>query len=135
MVDYQCCGDTVAELPRLELAAVDVIVTHVSAKSYTSQAAKHSGVEGGEGRAYPADALQEGRASSSCIPVCDVCSVAVRVHREGGGFKKRGPETTLGTSLPTFCTSPRVGVCMYVCMYDYKVVSTRTLTPPTTGTD
>ena len=26
-------------------------------------------------------------------------------------------------------------VCMYVCMYDYIAVSTRTLTPPTTGTD
>ena len=25
--------------------------------------------------------------------------------------------------------------CMYVCMYDYIAVSTRTLTPPTTGTD
>ena len=26
-------------------------------------------------------------------------------------------------------------VCMYVCMYDYIAMSTRTLTPPTTGTD
>ena len=25
--------------------------------------------------------------------------------------------------------------CMYVCMYDYMAVSTRTLTPPTTGTE
>ena len=28
-----------------------------------------------------------------------------------------------------------VVVCMYVCMYDYMAVSSRTLTPPTTGTD
>ena len=29
----------------------------------------------------------------------------------------------------------RLWRCMYVCMYDYIAVSTRTLTPPTTGTD
>ena len=28
----------------------------------------------------------------------------------------------------------RRAACMYVCMYDYIAVSTRTLAPPTTGT-
>ena len=33
MVECQRRGDTVAVLPRLELAAVDVVVAHASAKS------------------------------------------------------------------------------------------------------
>ena len=31
-------------------------------------------------------------------------------------------------------TEPPAGGCGVVCMYDYIAVSTRTLTPPTTGT-
>ena len=31
--------------------------------------------------------------------------------------------------------SGSVHTCMYVCMHDYVAVSTRILTPPTTGTD
>ena len=36
-------GDIVAVLPRLELAAVDVVVAHASAKSYAAEAAKTAG--------------------------------------------------------------------------------------------
>ena len=43
MVDCQRQGDIVAVLPRLALAAVDVLVVHASAKSYAAQAAKTSG--------------------------------------------------------------------------------------------
>ena len=39
MVEYQRRGDIVAVLPRLELAAVDVMVAHASAKSYAAEAA------------------------------------------------------------------------------------------------
>ena len=38
-----CRGDIVAVLPRLELAAVDVVVAHAFAKSYAAEAAKTSG--------------------------------------------------------------------------------------------
>ena len=40
MVECQRRGDIVAVLPRLELAAVDVVVAHASAKSYAAEAAK-----------------------------------------------------------------------------------------------
>ena len=43
MVECQFRGDIVAVLPRLELAAVDVVVAHASAKSYATQAAKTAG--------------------------------------------------------------------------------------------
>ena len=43
MVERQHRGDIVAVLPRLELAAVDVVVAHASAKSYAAQAAKTAG--------------------------------------------------------------------------------------------
>ena len=43
MVECQRRGDIVAVLPRLELAAVDVVVAHASAKSYAAEAAKASG--------------------------------------------------------------------------------------------
>ena len=43
MVECQRRGDIVAVLPRLELAAVDVVVAHASAKSYAAEAAKTSG--------------------------------------------------------------------------------------------
>ena len=43
MVECQRRGDIVAVLPRHELAAVDVVVAHVSAKSYAAQAAKTAG--------------------------------------------------------------------------------------------
>ena len=43
MVKCQRRGNIVAVLPRLELAAVDVVVAHVSAKSYAAQAAKTAG--------------------------------------------------------------------------------------------
>ena len=43
MVENQRRGDIVAVLPRLELAALDVVVAHVSAKSYTAEAAKTTG--------------------------------------------------------------------------------------------
>ena len=43
MVECQHRADTVAVLPRLELAAVDVVVPHASAKSYAAQAAKTAG--------------------------------------------------------------------------------------------
>ena len=43
MVENQRRGDIVAVLPRLELAAVDVVVAHASAKSYATQAAKTAG--------------------------------------------------------------------------------------------
>ena len=43
MVECQCRGDIVAVLPRRELAAVDVVVAHASAKSYAAEAAKTSG--------------------------------------------------------------------------------------------
>ena len=38
MVECQRRGDIVAVLPRLELAAVDVVVAHASAKSYAAEA-------------------------------------------------------------------------------------------------
>ena len=37
MVECQCRGDIMAVLPQLELAAVDVVVAHASAKSYADQ--------------------------------------------------------------------------------------------------
>ena len=43
MVECQRRGDIVAVLPRLELAAVDVVVVHASAKSYAAKAAKTAG--------------------------------------------------------------------------------------------
>ena len=43
MVECQRQGDVVTVLPRLELAAVDVVIAHASAKSYTAQAAKEAG--------------------------------------------------------------------------------------------
>ena len=43
MVECQRRGDIVAVLPRLELAAVDVVVAHESAKSYAVEAAKTPG--------------------------------------------------------------------------------------------
>ena len=43
MFECQRLGDIVAVLPRLELAAVDVVVAHATAKSYTDQAAKTAG--------------------------------------------------------------------------------------------
>ena len=42
-VECQRRGDIVAVLPRLELAAVDVVVAHASAKLYAAEAAKTSG--------------------------------------------------------------------------------------------
>ena len=42
MVELQRRCDIVAVLPRLELAAVDVVVAHASAKSYAAEAAKTS---------------------------------------------------------------------------------------------
>ena len=43
MVECQRRADIVAVLPRLELAAVDVVVAQASAKSYAAQAAKAAG--------------------------------------------------------------------------------------------
>ena len=43
MVESTRWGDIVALLPRLELAAVDVVVAHASTKSYATQAAKTAG--------------------------------------------------------------------------------------------
>ena len=43
MVECQRRGEIVAVLPRLELAAVDVVVAHAPAKSYAAQAAKTAG--------------------------------------------------------------------------------------------
>ena len=43
MVECQRRGDIVAVLPRLELAAVNVVVAHASAKSYPAEAAKTAG--------------------------------------------------------------------------------------------
>ena len=43
MVECQRWGDIVAVLPRLELAAVDVVVAHACAQSHTAQAAKEIG--------------------------------------------------------------------------------------------
>ena len=43
MVECQRRGYIVAIMPRLELAAVDVVVAHASAKSYAAQAAKRGG--------------------------------------------------------------------------------------------
>ena len=43
MVECQRRGDIVAVLPRLELAAVDGVVVHASARPYTAQAAKAAG--------------------------------------------------------------------------------------------
>ena len=43
MVECQRRGDVVAVLPRLELAAVDVVVAHAYGKSYAAQAAKTAG--------------------------------------------------------------------------------------------
>ena len=40
-----------------------------------------------------------------------------------------------GSAFITSSDQTGPNVCMYVCMYDYIVVSTRTLTPPTSGTD
>ena len=42
MVEFQRRGDIVAVLPRLELAAEDVVVAHAPAKSYAAEAAKTS---------------------------------------------------------------------------------------------
>ena len=43
MIEYQRQGDIVAGLPLLELAAVDVVVAHASAKSYAAEANKTAG--------------------------------------------------------------------------------------------
>ena len=43
IVVFQRRGDIVAVLPRLKIAAVDVVVAHASAKSYAAEAAKTSG--------------------------------------------------------------------------------------------
>ena len=43
MVKCQRQGDTVAVLPRLGLAAVDIVVAHASAKSYAAEVAKTAG--------------------------------------------------------------------------------------------
>ena len=43
MLECQRRGDIVAVLPRLELAAVDAVVAHASARSYAAQAAKTAG--------------------------------------------------------------------------------------------
>ena len=43
MVECQRRGDIVAVLPRLELAAVDVVVSHASAKSYAAEATETAG--------------------------------------------------------------------------------------------
>ena len=43
MADGRQTNQVVAVLPRLELAAVDVVVAHASAKSYATQAAKTAG--------------------------------------------------------------------------------------------
>ena len=40
MVEWQCRGDIVGVLPRLELAAVNVVVAHASAMTYADQAAQ-----------------------------------------------------------------------------------------------
>ena len=42
-VECQHQGDIVAVLPQLELAAVEVVVAHASAKSYTAEAVKTAG--------------------------------------------------------------------------------------------
>ena len=44
-------------------------------------------------------------------------------------------ETLIGRMASASLTGLCLYACMYVCMYDYIAVSTRTLTPPTTGTD
>ena len=56
------------------------------------------------------------------IPGSDELGVTKVNHAYAWGFCKPGSGT-----LDTY-------VCMYVCMYDYAAVSTRTLTPPATGT-
>ena len=43
MVEWQRRGVIVAGLPRVELAAVDVVVSHAPAASYAAQAAKTAG--------------------------------------------------------------------------------------------
>ena len=43
MAECQRRGDTVAVLPRLGLAAVDIVVAHASAKSYAAEVAKTAG--------------------------------------------------------------------------------------------
>ena len=43
MVECQRRGDIMAVLPRLESAAVDVVVAHASAKSFAAEAAKTAG--------------------------------------------------------------------------------------------
>ena len=43
MADGRQTNQVVAVLPRLELAAVDVVVAHASAKSYALEAAKTAG--------------------------------------------------------------------------------------------
>ena len=73
-----------AVLPRLELAAGDVVVTHAAAKSSAAQAAKEAW--------WPAATAERTKLTrfrkdvpDPDIPVCIVCSGAVRVHGQGGG--------------------------------------------------
>ena len=62
-----------------------------------------------------------------CRPGTRVWATARRVDRMWWG-ETRGYQGGL-------CQRWGMYVCMYVCMYDYIAVSTRTLTPPTTGAD
>ena len=66
--------------------------------------------------------VQYGSARRACMHV-DPRRSTIKIH---GGF---------AAPLRPAAGRRSQATCMYVCMYDYIAVSTRTLTPPTTGTD
>ena len=73
MVECQRRGDIVAVLPRLELAAVDVVVVHASAKSYAAEAAKTAGWTAARAERTKRTRFRKDETLSCCIQVCAVC--------------------------------------------------------------
>ena len=78
MVECQRQGDIVAVLPRLELAAVDVVVSHASAESYFAEAAKTAGWTVARAERTKRTRLRKD------VPDHAVCGSDVRVHGQGG---------------------------------------------------
>ena len=87
MVECQRRGDIVAVLPRLELAAVDVVVAHASAKSYAECAQG-----GGEVREPPWDiAAESGLIPESAFVRWALQLLSVTVQRGNAEmYRRRG---------------------------------------------
>ena len=74
MEECQRRGDNVAVPPRLELAAVDVVVVHASAKPYAAEAAKTAGWT-----AVRAERTKRTALLVAMLVVCRVCAESGRV--------------------------------------------------------